>query len=68
MEQEFDIVAHLAGLSDEQLIAATREAQDDLAKAAREQPNSDWHSECFAGLVIYAGEMQSRGMKIVTVH
>lgn len=68
MEQEFDIAAHLAGLSDEQLIAATREAQSDLEQAAREQPNSERHQECFAGLVIYAGEMNARGLKIATIH
>lgn len=65
---EFDIAAHLAGLSDEQLISATKEAQQDLSEAAREQPNSDRHQECFAGLFIYAGEMNARGLKIVSVH
>jgi hypothetical protein len=66
--KEFDIAAHLASLSDEQLIAATKEAQDNLAEAAREQPDSERHQECFAGLFIYASEMQARGLKIVTVH
>ena len=64
----FDIDAHLAGLSNEQLIAAVKQAQDDLNEAANTSPNSERHQECFAGLYIYANEAQVRGLKISTVH
>lgn len=68
MNQEFNIADHLASLSDAELTEATKTAQDDLGEAVREQPNSERHQECFAGLVIYTREMQKRGLKLVTVH
>jgi hypothetical protein len=39
-----------------------------LQKPAAGQPNSEWHEACFAGVLIYAAEMQQRGLKIETVH
>lgn len=59
---------HLDDLSDDELRKATGTARDDLAKAAADQPNSEWHEACFAGALIYATEMQRRGLKIETVH
>ena len=62
------MVDHLAALSDDELRKATITARDDLAQAATSQPNSEWHEACFAGALVYAGEMQRRGLKIATVH
>lgn len=59
---------HLASLTDAKLREATITARDDLAKAATDEPNSEWHEACFAGALVYAGEMQRRGLKIETVH
>ena len=67
MSNEY-INEHLASLSDAGLLVAAKEAQSDLEQAAREEPNSEWHQECFAGLVIYAAEMSARGLKLATVH
>jgi hypothetical protein len=59
---------HLDSLSNDALREAAITASDDLAKAAADQPNSEWHEACFAGVLIYAAEMQQRGLKIETVH
>jgi hypothetical protein len=68
MSENFDIAAHLAALSDEALIAATKEAKDDLEIAAREAPNSEHHEQCFAGLFVYTNEMASRGLRLTPLH
>lgn len=65
---EFDTQEHLADLSDDELKRKTLEAKDDLEKAAREQPDSDWHCACFAGLLTYAMEMNARGLKLAHLH
>ncbi|HEY5800338.1 MAG TPA: hypothetical protein VIT92_08955 [Burkholderiaceae bacterium] len=58
----------LEDLSDESLLAACREAQDDLAEAANTEPNSEWHEACFAGLVVLTTEMTKRGLRISAPH
>lgn len=63
-----DIENYLSELTDEQLIAAVKMAETDLANAASENPNSEWHQSCFAGLIIYAGEIRKHGLKVATVH
>lgn len=63
-----DIQKHLKALSDDELIAATEQAHKDLKKAADEQPESEWHQACFAGLITYAGEVQRRGLAMQTLH
>lgn len=68
MERRFDIDSHLSSLSDDQLREATRQAQDDLAVAARDQPNSERHEACFAAIILYTHEMQKRNLRIATVH
>lgn len=35
---------------------------EDLAKACEEEPNSEWHSACFAASVLLAQEMNKRGL------
>ena len=62
------IATHLADLTDDELRQATITVRDDLAQAAADQPNTEWHEACFAGAMVYAGEMQRRGLKIATVH
>lgn len=62
------IAEHLDDLSDDALREATITARDDLAKASADEPNSKWHEACFAGALVYAQEMQRRGLKIETVH
>lgn len=62
------VAEHLAELSDAELIDAARTARDDLAAAANDQPNSERHEACFAGALIYAGELQARGLSLVTKH
>ena len=63
-----EIVDHLSELSDGALRMAFAEAESDLAKAAAEQPNSEWHEACFAGLLMYGGEMAKRGIFIGVRH
>lgn len=61
--EEFDIAGHLAEMDDEQLRAAMLEAKEDLERASREQPDSEWHSGCFAALLIYSRELSDRQSK-----
>lgn len=67
MDEDFDIEGYLAGMNDEQLVDATKEARDDLVIASREQPDSEWHSSCFAAVLIYSKELHARGLKLVPV-
>jgi hypothetical protein len=68
MTQQIDIETHLANMSNDELMAATKQAHLDLESAANDHPNSERHEECFAGMVIYAGEMAKRGLTIATTH
>lgn len=62
-----DITAHLASLSDSDLLDAIRMAYEDMNTAAVESPNTEWHEACFAGLVVYVGEAERRGLTISTL-
>jgi len=55
-------------MTDDELKAAFLIAKDDLAIASHEQNNSEWHQACFAGALIYAMEMQKRGITISQIH
>lgn len=68
MSAEFDVDAYLNSLDDAGLVASFNEAKNDLEAAANDKPDSDWHSECFAAVLIYAGELNKRGLKASTVH
>lgn len=57
----FDITAHLADLSDDDLKAKFKESTDDLVEAAG-GADTEWHEACFAGTIIYATEMNKRGI------
>jgi len=62
-----DVDAHLADLPDDALIVAFNTAKNDLALAANGS-NPDWHEACFAGALIYATELQKRGIILATKH
>lgn len=55
---------YLANLSDDELRDAVARVKVDLAEAAQHQPQSERHSECFAAAMLFAGEVQRRGMVI----
>jgi hypothetical protein len=63
-----EIDEYLAGLSNEQLMAAFKQAEADLAAVAADEPNSEWHQACFAGVLIYAQEMNKRGLRNAALH
>lgn len=57
-----DVEVVLASFSDEELHAQAMDCRNDLQKAAEEQPESEWHEACFAAMLIYAKEMNRRGL------
>jgi len=59
---------YLDNLSDDELRSAIEVAKLDLQAASEEQRNSEWHEACFAGLLTYLHEAQSRGMQFSTRH
>lgn len=63
-----EIADHLSDLDDDALKAAFKEAENDLAEAAAQQPNSEWHESCFAALMIYGGELAKRRIFLGTRH
>lgn len=66
--EPFDIASHLANLSDDEIIAQARTAHDDLAEAARTQRDSEWHEACFAGVMVFALELNKRGLSLAIKH
>lgn len=59
---------YLTSLPDATLISAYKGAENDLAQAAAQQPNSDWHQECFAGFVTLGEELRKRGIVLRPLH
>jgi hypothetical protein len=59
---------YIESLSDEDLINLTKVAVADLAEAAEDFPNSDYHSACFAGFTMLSIECENRNLKISTIH
>lgn len=55
-------------MTDDELICAARTARDDLAEAAVDEPESEWHQACFAAAMIYGLEMETRGLTLATKH
>lgn len=55
-------------MTDAELVSAIATARDDLAKAAIDAPNSEWHEACFAGALVLCLEAQKRGIVIGTRH
>lgn len=68
LREALSIDEYLADLSDDELITQARTAHDDLAEAARTQRNSEWHETCFAGVMVFAGELTKRGLSLATKH
>lgn len=54
--------------TDQQLIDLFNEAKLDLAKAAEDEPESEWHQACFAAVIMVSQEASKRGLKLTTVH
>lgn len=63
-----DTEEYLASLTDKELINAFEVAKVDLREAADTEQNSEWHGSCFAGVLVFATEVQKRGLSICTVH
>lgn len=63
-----DIQQRIAALDDDELVAAMKQAMDDLEAAATNDPESDWHQACFAGVMTYGQEIIRRGIVEETVH
>lgn len=53
---------YLDGLTNEQLLYQLEQSKIDLAEAAGEEPNSEWHQACFAGMYLLAQEAGKRGI------
>jgi hypothetical protein len=58
----------LHDLTDAELLAKVEEAKTDLSNAAEDEPNSEWHGSCFAGLLMLCQEASRRGLKLATTH
>jgi hypothetical protein len=63
-----DIASYLSSMSNEDLISATEVADKDLRDASTNQPNTEWHECCMAGVIIFAQELSKRGLKINAIH
>lgn len=55
-------------MSDAELIRRADEAYEDMVEAASDQPNSAWHSACFAAFCLFGFEMSCRGLRRGLVH
>lgn len=60
----FDVSAYMASFTDDELISAAKECADDLTRASKDEPESEWHESCFAGMLCYARELNARGLKM----
>jgi len=63
-----DTTEYMNNLTDAELRQQTLECVGDLAKAAEEYPNTEWHEACFAALVLFSGEWDKRQIKLAAVH
>jgi len=59
-----DSYKYVTKLTDSDLISAARDASSDLLIASNREPNSEWHSACFAAAFIFSQEMSKRGLSI----
>jgi hypothetical protein len=59
---------YMESLTDDELKAAFKAAEADLAEASTQEPNSEWHQSCFAGLVLYGAELTKRGIRLAPLH
>lgn len=57
-----DAREQIATLTDEELRTAINEASDDLKKASKDEPESEWHEACFAAVILFSQEMSRRGL------
>jgi len=54
---------YLSTLTNTELTSLLDTAYNDLKKVSKGEPNSDWHSECFAAVVVLCQESNKRGIK-----
>lgn len=62
------IQAHLATLTNEDLLAKLEEARTDHILAAATERDSEWCQACFAAVWTYATEVQARGIVTRTLN
>lgn len=53
----------LQDFTDQELFQWMDMAHADLMKAAEEQPNSEWHADCFFAMLTLCNEANRRGIK-----
>lgn len=58
-----DVEVVMSSFTDDELRTQAIDCRNDLKKAAEYQPESEWHETCFAAMLIYAQEMNRRGLK-----
>ena len=59
-----DAQEYVENLSDADLEREYQEANDALAKAAQDEPESEHHQACFAATLIFIYEMAKRGYQM----
>lgn len=59
---------YLANMTDADLVRVGAVAYDDTKRASEEQNNSEWHSQCFAALCVFAHEANRRGIKLLSAN
>ena len=58
-----NVQEYFDSLSNNQVLELAEECNNDLLKASRDNPESEWHEACFATMVLTAQEMNKRGLK-----
>jgi hypothetical protein len=61
MDQE-----QMASLTDDEVIAWAKTANEDCIEAGNTERDSDWHAACFAACVVFSQEMARRGINMQT--
>ena len=61
---EPDYMEVIKAMTNDELIAYTQTAGEDLTEAANTQNNSPWHEACFAACVVLSQEMGRRGIRL----
>ncbi len=54
----------ISEMNDKELLSWLAIANADLALVSKNDPNSEWHEECFAATVLLAQEANKRGVKL----
>jgi len=54
---------YIASLDNDTLLNRGESAFKDLAEASEVEPNSEWHESCFAASLLFAEEINRRGLQ-----